>query len=337
MHHRLALGLLAAVLAPWPVAAQPAPTNPITIKEWPVEWGGRVRDPSVDPQGRVWFVGQQGNYVARFDPATEQFKRFDIDSGTHPHTVVIDRQGNAWYAGNRNGMIGRIDARTEQITRFPMPDPAARDPHTIAFNSKGELWFTLQQSNMVGHLNPATGRIRLVRMETARSRPYGIVVDRNDVPWFDLFGTNKLGTIDPATMQLKEITLPWDNALPRRIALTSDGHVWYGDYRRGTLGRYNPATGQAVEFALPSGQTSLPYAVMSDDRDVVWAVETGIQPNRFVGFDAKTQRIVSITEVPSGGGTIRHMEFDPRSGRIWFGTDRNTIGFAQVRPADLRP
>ncbi len=337
MHHRLAFGLLAAALAPSPLVAQQAATNPITIKEWPVEWGGRVRDPSVDPQGRVWFVGQRGNYVARFDPATEQFKRFDIDSGTLPHTVVIDPQGNAWYAGNANGMIGKIDARTEQITRYPMPRPEARDPHTIAFNSKGELWFTLQQSNMVGHLNPATGQIRLVAMETPRSRPYGIVVDKNDVPWFDLFGTNKLGTIDPATMQLKEITLPWDNALPRRIALTSDGHVWYGDYRRGTLGRYNPATGLTVEFPLPSGQTSLPYAVMSDDRDVVWVVETGIQPNRFIGFDARTRRIVSMTEVPSGGGTIRHMEFDPRTGRIWFGTDNNTIGFAQVRPPRLQP
>lgn len=335
--HRFPLALLAAALAPLPLAAQAA-TDTIVIKEWTVPWERtRPRDPSVDPLGKVWFVGQSGNYVARFDPATERFERFEIDPGTNPHTVVMDRAGNAWYAGNRNARIGRIDARTGEIRRFMMPDSAARDPHTIAFNSRGELWFTLQNSNMVGRLNPADGQIRLVRMVTPRSRPYGIVVDKNDVPWFDLFGTNKIGTIDPRTMELKEYPLPWPDARPRRIALTSDGMVWYGDYVRGTLGRLEPATGRVVEFPLPAGRTSLPYAIMSDDQDRIWAVETGVQPNRFVGFDAKTEKIVSMTSVPGGAGTIRHMEFDPRTGRIWFGTDNNTLGFAQVRPARLTP
>ncbi len=328
--------LLALALLPAGAAAQ-TPSDTITIREWPVEWGGRTRDPSVDPQGRVWFVGQAGNYVARFDLTTERFERFEIDPGTNPHTVVIDRVGNAWYAGNRNGRIGRIDARTGEIRRYMMPDSAARDPHTIAFNRQGELWFTLQGSNMVGRLNPADGQIRLVNVPTPRSRPYGIIVDRNDRPWFDLFGTNKIGTIDPATMELREYELPWPDARPRRIAQTSDGKIWYGDYVRGTLGRLDPATGKVDEFPLPSGRTSLPYAIMNDDQDRIWVVETGVQPNRFVAFDARTERFTSITAVPSGGGTIRHMEFDPRTGRIWFGTDRNTLGYAQVRPPRALP
>jgi virginiamycin B lyase len=138
-------------------------------------------------------------------------------------------------------------------------------------------------------------------------------------------------------MELREITLPWADARPRRIALTSDGTVWYGDYSRGTLGRLDPATGNVTEFPLPSGKTSLPYAIMSDDQDRIWVVETGIQPNRFVAFDPKTQKFSHDTAVPSGAGTIRHMEFDPRTGRIWFGTDNNTIGYAQVRPPRIQP
>ncbi|MCL4866136.1 MAG: hypothetical protein KJZ47_09605 [Gemmatimonadales bacterium] len=334
---RLALLLLGSALIPAPGHAQ-APSDTIAIREWTVPWErSRPRDPSVDPQGRVWFVGQSGNYVARFDMTTEKFERFEIEPGTNPHTVVIDRTGNAWYTGNRNGRIGRIDARSGEIQIFMMPDSAARDPHTIAFNSTGELWFTLQNSNMVGRLDPATGQTRLVAMETPRSRPYGIVVDKNDIPWYDMFGTNKIGTINPATMEPREITLPWTDARPRRIALTSDGTVWYGDYVRGTLGRLDPATGKVEEFPLPSGRTSLPYAIMSDDQDRIWVVETGVQPNRFVGFDAKTRKVISITPVPGGAGTIRHMEFDPRTGRIWFGTDNNTIGYAQVRPPRLQP
>jgi len=335
--HRPALLLLGIALAPMPAVAQ-APSDTIAIREWTVPWAGtRPRDPSVDPQGRVWFVGQVGNYVARFDLTTEKFERFEIEPGTNPHTVVIDRTGNAWYTGNRNGRMGRIDARTGEIKIFMMPDSAARDPHTIAFDSRGELWFTLQNSNMVGRLNPADGSIRLVTMDTPRSRPYGIVVDQNNIPWYDMFGTNKIGTIDPVTMKAREIVLPWADARPRRIALTSDGKVWYGDYVRGTLGRLDPATGKVDEFPLPAGRTSLPYAIMSDDQDRIWVVETGVQPNRFVGFDARTEKFTGVTPVPGGGGTIRHMEFDPQTGRIWFGTDNNTIGYAQVRSPRLQP
>jgi virginiamycin B lyase len=63
-------------------------------------------------------------------------------------------------------------------------------------------------------------------------------------------------------------------------------------------------------------------------------VETGSQPNRLIGFDQKTEKFFGLTPIPSGGGTVRHMVFDKRTGQIWFGTDVNTIGRAQVREAE---
>ena len=114
--------------------AQTARKDTVQLTEWNVPWGAatRPRDPSIDPQGRIWFVGQEGNYVARFDQKAAKFERFEIDPGTNPHTVNVDPQGDAWYAGNRNGMIGRIDAKTGKITRYPMPDSAASTTVTPA-------------------------------------------------------------------------------------------------------------------------------------------------------------------------------------------------------------
>ena len=44
--------LAAAVLLSWsaPVAAQ---RDTFDLKEWPVEWGGRTRDPAIAPDGKV--------------------------------------------------------------------------------------------------------------------------------------------------------------------------------------------------------------------------------------------------------------------------------------------
>src|SRR5690554_2894918 len=72
----------------------------LEIREWLVPWANtRPRDPDKAPDGSVWFVGQIGNYVARFDPDSGAMKRFEIP-GAGPHTVVVDSDGYPWYAGN---------------------------------------------------------------------------------------------------------------------------------------------------------------------------------------------------------------------------------------------
>ncbi|MGE0441792.1 MAG: lyase [Gemmatimonadales bacterium] len=326
----LRLAVLAALLVTVPpAAAQSRTAGPVT--EWSVPWAtSRPRDPAVAPDGRIWFVGQVGNYVARLDPASGTFERFEVDEGTNPHNVIVDPAGNAWYSGNANGMIGRIDAKTGAIRRFPMPEAGARDPHTLVFDQNGDLWFTVQNGNFVGKLTVASGAVTLIPMPTPRSRPYGIVIDATGRPWFDLFGTNKIGTIDPERLEVREYQLPDARSRPRRIALTADGAVWYGDYTLGLLGRLDPKSGAVKTWALPSGRTSLPYAMTVDDAGRLWLAETGVRPNRLVGFDPKAERFLDPVSIPSGGGTIRHMVFDPKTQLIWFGTDLNTIGRADL-------
>ena len=328
MKRAFVLGFVPLVLAAAPLADT---RSEVEIREWTVPYAdSRPRDPYVDAAGRVWFVGQRGNYVAYLEPRTGTFRRYELEERALPHNLVVAGDGAVWYAGNGNGHIGRLDPRTGQVRRFPMPDPAARDPHTLVFDGRGGLWFTVQGGNFVGRLDPASGRVRLVAVPTARARPYGIVVDAAGRPWLNLFGTNKLATIDPATLRLTEIDLPRQAARSRRIALTSDGAVWYVDYAGGMLGRYDPAARAFREWAMPGGAQSRPYAMTVDDRDNLWFVETGAQPNRLVGFDPKTERFFGSTAIPSGGGTVRHMVFHAPAREIWFGTDANTIGRATL-------
>jgi virginiamycin B lyase len=332
--------LMGALPAPFtPVVTTPA-ADTVQVAEWLVPWGdSRPRDPYVDPtSGRIWFVGQAGNYIAVFDPKTEEFKRYEIDPGVHPHNLIVDEKGTVWYAGNRAAHIGKLDPATGKITKIMMPDSAARDPHTLIFDGRGNIWFSVQGGNMVGRLVMETGKVDLVKMTRPRARPYGIVVDPSGRPWFDEFGTNRIGTVDPKTLELKEYDLPNERARPRRIAMTSDGMIWYGDYSRGYLGRLDPKTGEVKEWPNPSGQQSLPYAMAVDDQDRIWFVETGPKPNLLVGFDSKTETFFSKTPVlPSGGGTVRHMIFHKPTRTIWFGTDTNQLGRAVIPTRELVP
>ena len=328
----LAAPLLGAV-APAPVLT-PTAADTIELTEWTVPWEKtRPRDPYVDAENRVWFVGQVGNYVAYLDPKTGQFKRFEIDADAHPHNLIVDPKGFVWYSGNTNGSIYRLDPKDGVSKRWRLPDSTIRDPHTMIMDKNGDIWFTAQSGNVVGRFTQATGDIRLVRMTSERTRPYGIVIDSKGRPWFDLFGTNKIGTIDPKTMELKEYALPNERARPRRIAVTSDDRIWWGDYSRGYLGVLDPKTGDIQEWPNPSGAMSRPYAMTSDDQDRIWFVETGVQPNRMVGFDPKTNEFFSNTPIGTWSqNTVRHMVFHPGTRSIWYGSDAGTIGKAPVPP-----
>jgi virginiamycin B lyase len=325
----------ATALAQLPVGEDQATANPIVdnpvqvvITEWSVPWADtRPRDPDVAPNGVIWLVGQGGDYAARFDPATGEFRRKELPPGTGPHNLIVDVDGTLWIAGNRQAFIARMNYTTGELTRFSMPDDSARDPHTLVFSGKDEIWFTMQWSNFVGRLNKKSGEVDLVPMQTEQARPYGIKMDSKGHPWIALLGSNGLATVDPASLALKVIYLPREQARLRRLVITPDDVVWYGDYNQGYLGRYDPGNGEFTEWKTPS-ERSGPYAMAADANGRVWFVETWPNPNLLVGFDPLAGTFFSVTPIPSGAGAVRNMVYDPKRNSLWFGTDTNKLAQA---------
>ena len=124
------------------ILINPIVENPIQVEitEWPVPWAdSRPRDPDVAPNGVIWMVGQGGDYAARFNPETKEFRRKDLPPGTGPHNLIIDWDGFLWIAGNRQAFIGRMSYVTGEMTRFTFPEEDARDPHTLVFSGKDEI------------------------------------------------------------------------------------------------------------------------------------------------------------------------------------------------------
>jgi virginiamycin B lyase len=332
MNKNVFSALLLAALVSLAAVTAAEERNPVKIEEWDAPYGGRTRDPFAAGADEIWYVGQRGNYLGRFTPSTQKFSKRDLPDGAGPHNVIVGSDGIVWYAGNRKGYIGRYDPKTDAITKIPMPDDAARDPHTMVFDDgEKHIWFTVQNGNKVGRLTVADFSVETIDVPTPRARPYGIRMAPDGTPWVALFGTNKLASVDPATLELAEHVIPADKALPRRLEITSDGRVWYADFMRGYLGVYDPATQSFNEWALPSGSDSKPYGMARDARDRVWVVATGVKPNLFVGFDTLAAKIFSVTEIPSGAGTIRHMDYHASTDTVWFGTDNETLGRADVK------
>jgi len=324
---------LAALLACAPPAALGESSTTLLepkIDYWPAPWeSSRPRDPDVDKRGLVWFVGQTGDYVASFDPKNESFRKIDLDKGTGPHNLIVGEDGRIWYTGNRAAHIGRVTPASGAIEKVAMPD-GVRDPHTLIGDGKGHIWFTAQGANYIGRLTLAGNKVDVVQMPVSNSLPYGIALDAQGRPWANLLGTNKLATLDPSTMQLELIDLPRPQARTRRIEVASDGLVWYVDYAAAYIGRFDPKARQFKEWLPPTGEKARPYAMALDDKQRLWFVDTGVQPNRLMAFDTKQETFVADVELDKSRGAVRHMVFHAPTRALWFGTDTNYLVRAVV-------
>jgi virginiamycin B lyase len=313
-------------------AKSDAQPTKIAVKEWEVPTSNsHPHDPAVAPDGALWYTGQMSNTIGRLDPVTGKIHEFQLKTpNSGPHGLVADREGNIWFTASFKGYIGKLDPRTGAVREYPLPNKSANDPHTPVFDQKCMLWFTVQSGNQVGRLDPETGLIVVKNVPTPHALPYGIAVNSKGVLYFCEFGTNKLGSINPATMEITEHPLP-AGARPRRLTITPDDIVYYSDYERGYLGRFDPTTGKTEEWRSPGGPDSEPYGIAATPGEMVWYVETGLTPNRIIGFDPKTQTFSTPTPIPPGGGVVRNM-VATADGKLYLACSGvNKVGIAEVR------
>lgn len=299
------------------------PADAAEFETWQVPWDKtRPRDPAVDQQGRVWFVGQAGDYVAWLDAESGAFTRHELPEGTGPHNLIVGESGDIWVAGNRAAWIGRMNAESGELEKFSTADENVKDPHTLIQADDGLIWFTAQHSNRIGVFDPEDESMQTWQAETERSRPYGIRLDESGQPWVVQVGTNKLATIENG--ELREVDLPRGDARPRRLDIV-DGKIWYVDYAGGYVGSYDPESEKFREWRSPSGRDAAPYGAIAAD-NILYYVETGPRPNRMIGINTETGNFIYDEPIPESGGAVRHMFYDEKREAIWFGMDTNYIG-----------
>ena len=97
-----------------------------------------------DAHGKLWIPGFSSGVVARFDPATREFREFALPieprGSETPYALNVHRPtGHVWICGTESDSLIRFDPAAERFTVFPLP---TRVTYTreIDFDAEGRVW-----------------------------------------------------------------------------------------------------------------------------------------------------------------------------------------------------
>jgi streptogramin lyase len=116
-------------------------TGDIRLVDTPFSAPRRLR---FDARGKLWIPGFSSSVLARYDPARNEFRTWDLPiepRGTEtPYALNVDRRtGSVWICGNQSDTLMRFDPASERFTVYPLP---TRVTYTreIEFDADGAVW-----------------------------------------------------------------------------------------------------------------------------------------------------------------------------------------------------
>jgi virginiamycin B lyase len=174
------------------------------ITEYTVPGGGHVWKVAVDRLGRVWYTEPWLNRIGVFDPATGEFKEYELPTpNSYPHWVAVDRRHRVWVTEYWGNKLAMFDPRTEMFEEYPIPTSQS-GPNVIAFDYRGNVWFTetgltpdYRTAWNVAMFDVSEKVFREYTVPTAYSAPAGIAFDPRGGIWFTEFLTGKIGQLSP--------------------------------------------------------------------------------------------------------------------------------------------
>jgi virginiamycin B lyase len=184
---------------------------------------------AIDPEGVVWFTGQNG-IVGRVDPARhepgDQAEIIEAPRGQGPYGITVTPDGDVYFASLAGSYLGRILPEGESFRVVVLDPPTPGQGTRRAWSdSQGVIWTSQWNAGQVGRYDPATGSWQEWRLPGDSPQAYAVYVDERDDVWLSDFGSNSLVRFDPDTETSVSLPLPDPGSSIRQIH-GRPGEVW---------------------------------------------------------------------------------------------------------------
>ncbi len=324
-----------------PIAAKPIPGTPVA-QPVPTTLSATVVDgnvaayalpnpdaglmqPSIAPNGTVWFGEMTTNQLGMLDPASGQVRAWTPPNGKNTiMTTQVDSAGRVYFAEQAGNYIGRFDPATRTFKTFALPltNGHSSGPQDLRFDSSGAVWVTLASGAAIGRLDPNTGALQTYPVPSPgageTSDPWALAIASTGQVWFGMLTGGVVGWVDPQTGQVSLIHLADSQAQIFSMAADGQGRVYFSEMQAGKLGVIDTATGKVRELSVPNvlGDPTSLYAVTCANGSA-WIASSGA--NAIIRFDP-VPGAFTFYKLPTPNSIPYGLAVD-RRGHVWFAAD----------------
>ena len=231
----------------------------------------------VDKNDIVWLSENWAHNLTRFDPKTEQFKQFPIETDSPINSpgfsnFHMDSEGYLYETINEG--VVKIDTKNGKIVRH-FPFKRLNSTYDNILSADGRYWSGGQTgTGIVGLLDTKTGNLWELDTRTPVSSPARGGFDLDGNAWFGGRG-GMLIKLDPRTRRITEYYPPIPYVTFYEAMPDKNGEIWAGALHGGRFLRFNPRTERWIEYVMPEpySHDRRTWIDNSTDPVTVWYVD----------------------------------------------------------------
>ena len=247
------------------------------LRDGDAEGWGQARALVFDRDGGLWVVLGGTHQLVRLEPATREFRTYDI--GFYAHSIALDDDGRIWFNDYfaKEERIGVFDPSTEKVTHMNIPSAG---------------------------LTAAQGL----------PLPYGLQIDSQGRLYSTQLAANSVVAYDTRSNEAELLMMPAENVAPRRPAIGGDDRLWIPEWNTGYLTSFDPNTRLFKRYSLGDSALGAYDAEYDALTKQVWV--TGALASSMVLFDPKSGSALEVP-LPTNPAYTRHLAVDPVRGDLW--------------------
>ena len=296
-----------------------------------------------DDEGYLW-IGCFGSVIARYDPADDSFKRYEIDRAgvsdlSNSSTAIKDHKGNIWFGTSNNG-VQKYDRKNDKFQFIPLDS-------TETNTNWGEVnWITQLKNGNILAADYGSG-IKIYNEGRNSFQTYYLKVNYSptevatiqEMPSGDIYfgANNKLIKYSPVYYTVEEVDVFSGLANRNNYDVVNsmfgddEGNLWFSVYSKGFF-KLDTKSGTFIHFnqdrSLPNGiHSNIVVESLRDRFGIIWL---GHQTNGLDKFDPLREpfqfyKMKPISEGNNQANAITCIAGSPLKNRITLGTSTHGI------------
>ena len=191
----------------------------------PVDFDSVIISILVDLSDDIWVTVINKDVILRYDPDTNTFDAYDVESEAFPFALAQGPDGNIWFTASRSGYLGYIEPDTGTI-QYMVPDPPLESPEALLFDGDN-LWISEHTGGSLISFDTIQNKLGRIPLNLPDGLPYGLVSDEYHNIWIAQHQVDAVTVYDPLKQSIRHVPVPTNVSFIQFDTIDDAGRVWF--------------------------------------------------------------------------------------------------------------